>query len=252
MSLQKNLEPKVLPPPTKKEKEEAQAIHQKILNTIAEVRSSEANLEHGYVTLGQLIFKMQKDSLWLSVGYKSWRDYFDFIQGKFGKGRTQLYGYIGTIKTLSPHIDDKTLSDMGISKAGELKKAVIQTGKAPSEDLVNKGLNPNTTISEFREAINKEFHIVDHNEKGTWYDLKGVYFTPEEKQTWEQAIDLAKNQDPVVSITLPGHAQLKEALMRLAEEFISTYGFKETDIKFETVIPQDNTEYSDFDKNFTW
>ncbi len=216
-------EPKVLSAPSKEDKAEAHSLHAKILALLTEVKAAESELEHNYVTLGQAVYRVQLKTHWLTLGYTSWREYFDFLQSKFGKGRTQLYGYLGTIKALSDHVDDKDLVDMGISKAGELKKAVTQTGKSPSKELIEKAINQKVTVQEFRQDVMKEFHITDHNEGGTWFDLKGVYFTPEEKETWEKAIDLAKNQDPVISITLPGHAQFKEALMRLAEEFIGTY-----------------------------
>lgn len=223
--LQKNLAPKVIPPPTKEDKSLAHEVHQKILATITKVRASESDLEHDYVSLGQLIYQMQTKTLWMTLGYASWKDYFDFLQTKFGKGRTQLYGYIGTVKALSPHIDSKTLAGMGISKASELKKAVLATGKAPSDELVELATTP-ITLSDFRQRVLEEFHIIDHTEKGTWHDFKGCYLTPEEKQTIDEAFDLAKNIDPVVSVTLPAHQQFKEALLRLCEEFIGTHGYK--------------------------
>lgn len=223
MNLQKTYNPKVLQPPTKTEKEEAHEVHSKILNLITEVKAAESDLEGGYVKLGQLVYKVQVKTMWIPLGYNSWREYMEFLSEKYGTGRTQLYGYIGTVKTLSPYVDDQTLTDMGISKAKELKRAVDTTSKAPSEELLEKARDPKVLVPEFRKAIQEEFHIIDHNEKGIWIDLGGIYLTQDEKDEWEKAIDLAKSIDPVVSAALPKHVQFKEALMRLVQEFIASH-----------------------------
>lgn len=201
----------------------AHETHQQIISIISKVKDAESELQHSYVKIGQLIYKMQIKTLWIPLGYNSWREYMELLSDKYGTGRTQLYGYKGAVETLSPYVDDETLTEMGISKAKELKRAVDTTSKAPSEELLQKARNPKILVPEFRKAVHEEYHIIDSNPKGNWYDLGGVYFTPEEEQEWEKVIDLAKSIDPVVSVTLPKHVQFKEALMRLAQEFLSSY-----------------------------
>jgi hypothetical protein len=227
-TLQKVYEPK-LAVPDKDDKELAQETHNQILKIMTDAKLAETELEHNYITLGKHIYQMQVKVLWLALGYSSWRDYFSFLQEKFGMGRTQLYSYVGTVKSLSPYVDDDTMIDMGVSKAKELKRAIDTTSKAPSEELLEKARDPKVFVQEFKQAINDEYHIKDHTEPGNWYDLRGVFFTPEEKEEWEKAIDLAKSIDPVVDYQLPEHVQLKEALLRIAQEFIGTYEPKEYD-----------------------
>lgn len=196
---------------------------------ITTVRSAESELEHDYVSLGKHIYTMQAKTLWIALGYDGWKEYMEYLSDKFGKGRTQLYGYVGTVKSLTPYADDETLIDMGISKAKELKRAVDTTNQAPSEELLKKGRDPKVMVPEFRKMVQEEFQMIDHNEKGNWVDLGGIYLTPDEQEEWEKAIYLAKTIDPVVDHSLPKHVQFKEALLRLAQEFIGTYDHPEPD-----------------------
>lgn len=187
-----------------------------------ESQIAEAKLEHTYVKIGKYIYKMQVETLWMALDYKSWKDYFDFLSSRFNKGRTQLYGYIGTVKSLSPYVDDETLVDMGISKAKELKRAVDTTSKAPSEELLAKAKDTKISTQDFRDAVHKEFHIVDHNEPGIWRDFHGCYLTTDENSLINEAFDKARNIDPVIPNDLPAHVQFKEILIRLCQEFMST------------------------------
>lgn len=222
MNLQKIYEPKTLPAPTKADKELAHELHAKILAIIDSSKVAEAELEHNYITLGKHIYRMQVKTLWIPLGYDSWRDYFAFLQDKFGMGRTQLYGYVGCVKTLSPYVDDDTLVDMGVSKAKELKRAVDTTSKAPSEELLEKARDPKVLVPEFRKMVQDEFHIIDHNEKGIWRDFGGCYLTEDEVKLVDKAFELARGIDPVISNSIAASSQFKEILVRLCEEFINS------------------------------
>lgn len=226
----KTYEPKTIAPPTKEEKELAKETHQKIMALITTVRSAESELEHDYVSLGKHIYTMQAKTLWIALGYDGWKEYMEYLSDKFGKGRTQLYGYVGTVKSLTPYADDETLVDMGISKAKELKRAVDTTNQAPSEELLKKGRDPKVMVPEFRKAVQEEFHIIDHNEQGVWRDFKGCYLTVDESKVIDKAFSLAKSIDPVIPHDLPSHSQFKEVLLRLSEEFISTYDHPEENL----------------------
>lgn len=219
----KTYEPKTLTPPTKEEKKLAKEIHGKIVDLISSVRDKEAELDRSYISLGKYVLQMQVDTLWLSLGYESWKSYFSFLQDLFGKGRTQLYSYVSTARVLLPSVDENDLMEMGVSKAQELKKAVELTGKSPSPEIIQKGIDPKVTKSDFRQAVLNDFHIVDHNEKGTWVDLGGCYMTPDEKEEFFRSVDLAKKTDPTVPHTLPAHVQFKEVLLRFAREYWSSY-----------------------------
>lgn len=210
----------------------AHSTHQEILKLITKVRAAETELEHGYVKLGKHIFDMQAKTLWLILGYASWRDYFGFLQDKFETGRTQLYSYLGTVKSLAPYVDDDTMDEMGITKAKELKRAIDTTNKAPSDELLKKARDPKVTAPQFKKEVETEFHIKEHNEQGTWRDLGGAFFTDEEYAIWLKAINLAKCIDPVIPTSLPKHSQFKESLMRLSEEFIGTYDHKEDETPY--------------------
>ncbi len=214
----------VLPPLDKKG---AEQLHEQILALINKTVKNESELDKGYIALARMVFIIQSKNYWTVLGYGSWRDYFNFLQEKFGKGRTSLYGYIGTVRALQEHVTDNDMLDMGVTRASELKKAVQLSGVSPSDDLIKHALNKKLTLPEFREKVYKEYNITDHNEKGEWYDLSGVYFTKDEREEFEKAVKITKQQDPPVSNTLPKHSQFKEVLQRWIAEFLGTYNTEE-------------------------
>jgi hypothetical protein len=222
-SLQKK-PPEILEPPTKAQKEEAHKIHQQILAIMNEAHAKEAELQSSYIKLGSLIFTMQAKSLWIPLNYSTWTEYFTFLQEKFDSSRSSLYAYMSIAKTLQPIVGEKKLLDMGVTKAGDLKKAVVASGKAPSPEILAQAVNPKISTKQFRQDLFEEMHVKDHNEKGTWFDMGGFYLTPDEKIELLETLDLAKNIDPPIPNSLPEHVQRKAAIMRLVHEFKSTWG----------------------------
>jgi len=225
-ALQKK-QPELLLPPSKIEKEEAHTTHAKILALMDETHAKEAELQSSYIKIGTLLFKMQAKCLWKAMNYNTWSDYFTAVQEKFDSGRSQLYAYIGIAKTLNPYVKESDLLQMGVSKAGELSKAVQLTGKAPSDEILQSAVNPAIKTKQFKQELFDEQHITDHTEKGFWMDFGGCYMSAGEKEEWIKAIDIAKGIDPVVSNKLPEHVQRKEAMLRLAREFIGTWEFND-------------------------
>lgn len=218
-SLQKTFDPELISPPSKEDKAAAHSTHAQILAIIGEVLSQEKELDTSYVKLGTKIHTMQAKKYWIILGYASWSEYFEFLQDKFGTGRTQLYAYLGIAKTLLPMVSEQTLTEMGVSKASELRKAVETTGQQPSEAILSMATNPKVGVPEFRAKLHQEQHIIDHNEKGTWFDFKGCYLTEDEKKEIFGAFDMARRVDPVIPKNWPSHQQFKEIMLRLAREF---------------------------------
>lgn len=222
-AVSKYYDPEVLAPPTKEEKAEAHATHQQILALITEARNQEQELDANYVKLGVKVSLMQSKKHWITLGYAAWTEYFDFLQSKFGAGRSQLYQYLGIAKTLLPTISESSLIAMGVSKASELKRAVQTTGQQPSQEIIDLGTNPKVGVHQFRAKLHQEQHITDHNEPGKWFDFKGCYLTDEEKKEIFQAFDYAKRVDPVIPTNWPDHVQFKEILLRLSREFTGAW-----------------------------
>lgn len=222
-AIAKSYSQEVLAPPTKEDKQEAHATHQQILALISEARVQEQELDSNYVKLGVKVNLMQSKKHWITLGYNSWVEYFDFLQGKFGAGRTQLYLYLGIAKTLLPTVPEEKLLAMGVSKAAELKRAVQTTGQQPSPEIIELGANPKVGVHQFRAKLHQEQHIVDHEEPGKWFDFKGCYLTDEEKKEIFQGFDYAKKVDPVIPTNWPDHKQFKEVLLRLCREFTGAW-----------------------------
>lgn len=222
-AVQKTYDPELLAPPTKEEKAEAHSTHQQILALISEARVQEQELDANYVKLGVKVNLMQSKKHWITLGYASWTEYFDFLQNKFGAGRTQLYQYLGIAKTLLPTISEQNLIAMGVSKASELKRAVQTTGQQPSQEIIDLAANPKVGVHQFRAKLHQEQHIIGDEPKGKWFDFKGCYLTDEERKEIFQAFDYAKKVDPVVPTNWPDHVQFKEVLLRLCREFTGAW-----------------------------
>src|SRR6185369_12256789 len=197
-AIQKTYDPELIAPPTKEEKAEAHATHQQILALISEAREQERVLDTNYVKLGVKVNSMQAKKYWIILGYASWTDYFDFLQNKFGAGRTQLYQYLGIAKTLLPAVPEQKLIEMGVSKASELKRAVQTTGQQPSAEIVDLATNPKVGVHQFRAKLHQEQHIIDTEEPGKWFDFKGCYLTDDERKEIFGAFDYARRVDPPI------------------------------------------------------
>ena len=181
--------------------------------------------ERRFVLLGKAVLEIRTQSFWKNAGFGSFGKYIQHLSSVVNRERSTLYGYTATVESLLPVVGEDNLSAMGINKALVLAAGMKYTGRVPSEDLVNKATNPDTTAEELKSAVNTEFRLFLPEGDSKWRTF-GFYADDSEWAEIQQAVETAKREDPPISNTLPEHEQLKESLLRLAQEFTAEYGVK--------------------------
>lgn len=155
-------------------------------------RATQEHLARNFIQIGIALLEVDKSRAWV-LRAKSSDQYIKDCEGRFGKGRTALYGFKSVAENLLPHVPEQKLLEMGISKAQPLAQYIKRTGGKLPENLVKSAINPKISVEEFRASIAETLH--EKPESGKWYEfLSGFYVTPAEKSEFERAILAAKSQ----------------------------------------------------------
>lgn len=201
---------------------EAKETLEEIGYTVEAIRRDEITLSTNYVKLGELLLKVQSKRYWIDWGYDTFSTYLETIQSRINKGRSQVRNYIGTVDQLLPFVPKEKLEEIGISKASELARFVRDTGKAPTENLIN--LAEKSDVSELRAAVYQETHG-EPPARTTYFDLGGMYVTPEERKELIQTFEMACQIDPVVQFDWASPVCRKEVFTRMVQECRGTWEF---------------------------
>lgn len=176
--------------------------------------------ERGYAQLGWLLLEVASMQYW-RVRYESWRLYLKGVAAVSKKTVAQLVQYFLTVRDLSDTFGLGQLEAMGISKAMKLRQAKDYAIVLPAV-IVNAALDPKVTVKELKRIISETLKMPE--EEGDWMDLEFEFMvTPEERATFEAAMDSAIHEDPVIKSTISKSAQMKEVALRWAIEFLNTY-----------------------------
>ncbi len=209
---------------TAKEKEEANQISAKIAQVAGAIKAQKEEIESNFVRLSQLIDEVRAKKYWLLGEYKTFGDYLADCEKKYGIKHSQLYVGMKVARNLLPSVTEKDLVGMGISKAGVLSKYVEQSGNSViPNDILDIANDPKVRTEDLDAAVNGKLHNVLSTEKSKWYNPEGFYVTEEELKELQDAENLARSIDPVVSNSIPGWQQRKEIALRLAQEFIAAW-----------------------------
>lgn len=200
----------------------ADELRTRILTTLEVIGEAQWSLGKHYVELGCMVLQVRTNRYWQGWGYNNFGDYLEFLKVRLDRGRTTIYEMVGVAEALLPVISEADLTSMGLSKATELKRLKTQhPERALPADLIAKAVDPNVTVESLRKEMTSHNGVVmDHN--GSFHDF-GFFATEEEYREIEDALHLADRIDPVISKALPAVVRNKERLLRLSEEFISTY-----------------------------
>ena len=178
-------------------------------------------LERSWIRLGLLLSEFKAQECWRPLGYQIFDDFISELKSKSGRGRTQLYGYLGVAEALLPTISAEKLEAMGIAKALELKRALkALDGKPLPEDLINKALGDGTT-KELRGDIGKALNL-SPEPAGTWFDLDGIFLTAEERAEFKE---VWKVSEALLGLTkeIPEHVRRKAVLTAWMREWYGTW-----------------------------
>ena len=188
---------------------------------VAMLASAENGLERGYAYLGYLILEVAELQYW-RVNYDSFYQYLQCLATKFNRGTGCIQRYFLTVRDLSDTFSRDQLEAIGITKAIELRRAKEFAIVLPPT-IVEAALNSTVTVRELRKLINTTLKFPD-DEPGDWFDAEMAFMaTAEERATIEAAFDAARRTDPLIKDTISKSGQMKEILLRLSMEYLSTY-----------------------------
>lgn len=194
------------------------------LNRLLEtVKAQRSTLNSNYVKIGQLLSEIRQDKLWIDLGFKSFGAYLKTIEEKLDLSRNHLYLYMGTSEDLLELVGEKNLIEMGIVKAANLRKAVKQSGKAPSDELIQKAIDPATKGADFDNAIATEYNFDSKHEDSSWYSMGGFFATDEERDELDRAIKAAIFTDPVIAKDVSDQMKTKLVILKWARDFLSAH-----------------------------
>jgi hypothetical protein len=137
-------------------------------------------------------------------------------------------------EVLLPHMTESELEEVGVTKANELRRLVLQGGNVGSEILsirdeygngqsiriMDYAADPKVTAAQLRVKVNELLHQTEAP-KGLWYELPGFYATSEERKEINDFWSLGKE---VLEITSESeHEANKEVFLAAVRESISTW-----------------------------
>jgi hypothetical protein len=184
-----------------------------------EARAGRECLERTFMDIAIALDEVEKSRAWLSVAH-SYDAYIKFCEARFGKSRTQLYGYRSVAKNLLPAVSKEQLLTIGISKAMPLAQySKRKNGKLPAS-LINKALDGQVGVEEFKAAVAETQH--EKPERTKWFDMQGFYVTADEKIEIEAGLERAETIEPLPD-NCPDWLVRKIVVQRLIAEFLSTY-----------------------------
>lgn len=193
-----------------------------VAEILTKIKEEEHSLASNYARLGNVLYHIRQKKYWIMWGHQSWGSYIKSVEEKFNRGRTQLFQWVSIAENLLPMMTEEDLVEIGVSKAIEIKRVVIETGRRPSASLITQAKDPEVGVNEIRAAVFQEIHGAPPD-KGVYLDLGGFYVSPDERAEILRAIDVAKRTDPVIQHDIPEPTQRKEVFLRFAREYLGTY-----------------------------
>jgi hypothetical protein len=207
-----------------KEREEAKELEGKIAKISEVILAEKQSIDSNFVRLSQCIDEVRSKKYWLLGNYKNFGEYVADCEKRFGIKHSQLYVGMKVARNLLPSVSEKDLVEIGITRAGALSKYVEQSGNSIiPDDILDAAKDRTKTSEEFDDVVNKKLHNKTGEIKDKWFNVGGFYASEDERQEILEALEVARSIDPVVTNTIPEWQQLKEALLRLAREFRSSY-----------------------------
>lgn len=190
-----------------------------IYKRLSEACADEAALEHGWISLGALLLRYRDSKQWADDGFESFDTFMETLRQRFKRGRTQLRSYLGVAEFFLPTISEADLEAIGVSNALEMRRASKLAGKPVPDALVLEAKA--LTTKELRAKLAEAFNITN-DEKGTWFDLQGCFFTTDQRREFKDAAKVAMK---VLGIkpSVPDHIARAEIMLAFAKEFFGTH-----------------------------
>lgn len=181
--------------------------------------ADETALEHGWISLGALLWRYRESKQWREDGFETWEGLMDTLSERYKRGRTQLRSYLGVAEYFLPTISEEKLESIGISSALEMRRQSKLANKPVPQEIIDTAAD--LTTKELRARLAQAFHLQEEP-KGTWFDFQGAFFNQEQRNEFRQAVKVAMK---VLGIkpNVPDHIARAEIMLAFAREFFGTY-----------------------------
>ena len=198
---------------------ENELLIEEINNQLAEATEYANRLESSWMHIGFLLVQCKGKEAWKGL-FPSFNDYMLDLRDRYGRGRTQLFGYMSASEKLLPSVPAKVLEEIGISKAHELKRVLKYATEIPSV-IIEVARQNKTTSKELRALIGQTYNAPP-DEKGSWMDLDGFFVSLEERKEFKECVRVTEKVLEINS-ELPDHARRKLVIMAWVQEFMGTH-----------------------------
>lgn len=210
-----------------------------------QISAHEIKLARSYARLGGLLREVKLQQYWIAYGYDRFSSYLEFIRGKIGRERSQVYAILQVAESLLPLLTEGQLEEVGITKAHELRRFVEQGGSLqsgfpdPSMEfqegdasrplirIMDYASDPKVTSKQLRVKINELLHIHEDSQ-GWWYDPGGFYATPDERKEIDQFWSFGRTVLSLGTET-PEHVWKHEVFMAAVRECVSSWAEEAND-----------------------
>jgi hypothetical protein len=170
------------------DRKKAEALLSRVDDLLDKASEAQKQLHKNYVEVGLALIEIKKTNAWMLRSH-SYEAYVKEAGEKFNRGRTALYGYASVAERLLPSVAKQDLIDMGVTNAGILAQMVKVTGKTPTATLVANAKS--MTEEEFKATVAEASGLRTTDDKGKFFDLGSVYFSPDERKEFERAVRAA-------------------------------------------------------------
>lgn len=176
--------------------------------------------EINFVAIGEKLASIRTARYWLTFGFKSFTQFMKSLEG-----RTQNYQCLGVVRDLLPHVSKSELSDMGITKAKELR-LLVKGGKSITAEIIKLAIDG--TADELEARVATELGLVE-DEPGDWLAFGGAKFSEEEKAEFLRTVNCAIKAADLESEEITEwkgvpSGKKKQILSVIFAEFLSSYG----------------------------
>jgi hypothetical protein len=209
---------------SKKDEERARSLKKKIDATVIHITDADTILLKGYVRLGYLCKEVEDAKYWALWNHPNFNAFVQEVGERIRKKRTRIYNAISVARYLLPHTSETKLEDMGITNANSLATMVRTTGRAPSEAIVQAGIEK--PVTEFKALLQREFRVYDTRPEERWRDLGGSWWSEEEWATYQQALKVVRDvlvQGGSIKKETPDHIQFKMIILAMSQEVIGSW-----------------------------
>lgn len=200
----------------------AMLLRAEIYDQLGKAAANEIVLDQSWMRLGRLLASFKAAECWRELDYGNFDAFMLELRDKYHRGRTQLWAYLSVAETLGSVIPAETLERIGISKAMELKRAMVRSGKQLPAALVAAAEESTTTIKELRGLVGEALNLTDDRTPGTWFDFDGCFMTKDEREEFKAAVIITEHLLEL-SRDLPDHMRRKVIFFAWLQEFIGTH-----------------------------